>query len=205
MDLTEQSIAPSRSVTGGFWLNKGLGRLPKTALERGMAMSQQGEHVPKSALLERIRFEHAFTEAAWNQVREEELLQPGVEGEWSAKDLMAHLSFWEKRMVRWSTEALSGPSFELPAGNEMVDQINARVYEENKDRPLAEVRTEFETSYRQALRTIEATPEADLLRTGLFPAWGDIPLWKFYATLTSLHYEQHNQSIRAWLESRSSA
>jgi hypothetical protein len=170
-----------------------------------MAMSQQGEHMEKSELLERIRSEHAFTESAWNQVREQELLQPGVEGEWSAKDMMAHLSFWENRMIQWSNEALSGQSFELPAGNEVVDKINARVYEENGDRPLAEIRAEFESSYQEALRTIEGTPEQDLLRTGLFPAWGDIPLWKFFATLTWLHYEQHNQSIRAWLESLGSA
>lgn len=163
-------------------------------------MTQQDEPIGKTELLARIRSEHEYLEATLSQLSPEQWCQPGVEGVWSPKDAIAHLSAWEGHVVRWSSEALGGQVPGLPVGDPVVDRINAQIYAVNRDRPLAEVRAEFERSYQQVLRAVEDTPEADLPRTGLFLAWGDIPLWKFFSVLTWQHYENHHQPIRTWLE-----
>jgi len=135
-----------------------------------------------------------------SQLSPEQWLQPGIEGDWSPKDTIAYLSAWEGRVIRRSSEALGEQVPERPVGDQVVDRINAQIYAENRERPLAEVRAEFESSYPQVLRAVEDTPEEDLPRTGLFLAWGDIPLWKFLSVLTWQHYEMHHQPIRTWLE-----
>jgi hypothetical protein len=163
-------------------------------------MTEQVEPISKTELLARIRSEHEYLEATLSQLSLEQWHQPGVEGAWSPKDTIAHLSAWEGRVIRWSGEALAGQGVELPVGDQVVDRINAQIYAENRDRPLAEIRAEFENSYRQVLRAVEDTPEADLPRTGLFLAWGDISLSKFFSVLTWQHYEMHHQPIRTWLE-----
>jgi hypothetical protein len=163
-------------------------------------MTQQVEPIGKTELLQRIRSEHERLEATLSRLSPEQWLQPNVEGAWSPKDTIAHLSAWEGRVVRWSGEALGGQVPELPVGEQVVDQINAQIYADNRERPLAEVRAEFDSSHSQVLRAVEDTAEADMSRTGLFEAWGDIPLWKFFSILTWQHYEMHHQPIRAWLE-----
>ena len=59
--------------------------------------------------------------------------QPGVAGDWSVKDLLAHVAAWHAK----TTDRLEvfGATGELPDPPD-VDPFNARCYEENKDLAL---------------------------------------------------------------------
>ena len=50
----------------------------------------------KTRLLDRLRTERAQWEALLTDIDEARMTQPGVEGEWSVKDIVAHVTFYER-------------------------------------------------------------------------------------------------------------
>ena len=80
------------------------------------------------------------------------------------------------------------------------DEVNERLYQENKDRPLAEVQATFHTSYQRVLTIVQAMREETL--NAPFPWRKDGgPVWPFIAGNTYEHYEEHGNIIRRWLNS----
>src|SRR6476659_6259846 len=102
-----------------------------------------GETMPrnKAELIERIESARAELERLIAPLSEEQLTRPGPEG-WSIKDHLAHLALWRKSLIallagRNRVEAIGlDPAGE---GRQDIDAINARLYERERDRPLAEV------------------------------------------------------------------
>ncbi len=65
---------------------------------------------------------------------------------WTAKDYLAHLTAWQRRMVRWFEEGAAGKFRERPEPDftfEQLDELNAHDWEASRDTPLDEVRSEF--------------------------------------------------------------
>ena len=48
----------------------------------------------KAQVLDELRDEQAQFDALLRDIGEEHMTQPGVAGEWSIKDVVAHLTFW---------------------------------------------------------------------------------------------------------------
>ena len=80
------------------------------------------------------------------------------------------------------------------------DEINERFYQQNKDRPLADVLATFRTLYQSVLETVEAMSEETL--NAPFPWRKDgNPIWPLIAGNTYGHYQEHGNIIRSWLSS----
>jgi len=93
---------------------------------------------------ELMRAEHALLEALLANFSDEEIVQPGRFGEWSVKDMLAHITFWEQRLIAYvngAKESLVQPDEDEEAA---IDRINAEVLAANRDRPLTEVRAAFD-------------------------------------------------------------
>ncbi|MEW6092664.1 MAG: ClbS/DfsB family four-helix bundle protein [Chloroflexota bacterium] len=123
-----------------------------------------------------------------------QMLQPRTCGEWSVKDVIAHVTWHEREMVGVLKErALVGSDlWNLP-----LDQRNAVIYESNKDLPLAEVLSEAESVHRELLEFLAGITDEDLLEARHFrempPDW--IP-WEVFASNTFEHYPDHVADIR---------
>jgi len=79
-------------------------------------------------------------------------------GEWSPKDVMAHLAAWRDRQVERITRASGGVPADSNA-NEPVDTINARLHEERAGWSWEQAAAEAEASatrLSEAVRTVEA-------------------------------------------------
>jgi uncharacterized protein (TIGR03083 family) len=152
----------------------------------------------KAELLTDIRAEWARWEALIDGVDEAQLTEPGVTGVWSIKDLVAHITWFEREMVGiLQARALIGSDlWQLPA-----DQRNARIFEENRDRPLHEVLAEAERVHQQLLEGLEAIAEDDLVDPHRFPGMpDDWQPWKVIAENSNEHYRDHGRDLRTWLE-----
>lgn len=131
----------------------------------------------------------------------EEMQQPGVAGEWSIKDLLAHLARWEAELVRLLWQAGSGqePSA-IHFSGVSVDETNARWFQESRARPLAQVLEDFHGVRNQTVRRVEAFSERDL-SDGQRYAWLEgRPLWQWIAGDSFEHEAEHEQQVRAWRE-----
>src|SRR5437588_10466621 len=98
--------------------------------------------ISKKQLLAEMQSEQA---ALLDEIGEENMTQPEVAGGWSIKDIVAHITGWRRRTVLRFRAALD-PTVDMtpdyPAEldeDDEVDQINAWIYQANRDRPLADV------------------------------------------------------------------
>lgn len=168
----------------------------------------------KAQLLEELRDEQAGWEALLQDIGEEHMTQPGVAGEWSIKDVVAHLTFWRQRTVARLQAALHGeplPPQSWPAelGTEAdldawddiaTDKVNAWNYANNRDRPLADVLGDSRAVFDQLLAAVAAFPEADLLNPARFP-WISAEEFPLTGALFFGHFhDEHEPDMRAWLE-----
>jgi hypothetical protein len=134
---------------------------------------------------------------------EEHLTQPGVAGEWSIKDIVAHLTGWRRRSVARFQAALRHepqPAPPWPANLQEDDEINAWIYAANRDRSVSEVLSDSRAVFEQLVETLGAFSEADLNDPARFP-WleeGDFPLTG--AIFFAHFHEEHEPDMRAWLE-----
>ncbi|HZC79398.1 MAG TPA: DinB family protein, partial [Ktedonobacterales bacterium] len=131
----------------------------------------------------------------WNgllaQVGLERMEVPGVEGEWSVKELVAHLTWYERNIVEGARQVLSTGTFtrRRPAGVGL-DEMNARIAAESRVRPASEVLTEADEVFGHLQAVIKACLE-DILndprRLGL-PE--DLVPWMGVANNSYVHYRQ---------------
>jgi len=162
------------------------------------------EKIPtKAELVAEIHREWGRLEAVLNGLSEAQMTAQHVLGPWSIKDMLAHISYWEKVLLDRLGAALSGKAGQYPPilSEEDVDRINAQVFAENQARPLSAVLLEFRNLYTGVLTVLEALDEHFLTH----PMPLDYPLdnliaWEIIRANTSDHYQEHRLALEAWLK-----
>jgi hypothetical protein len=71
-------------------------------------MREQIEHVTKSELLDQILTERKWLEEVLATLSPDQMFLPGTSGGWTVKDVLAHISAWERRMIHWTGSYLRG-------------------------------------------------------------------------------------------------
>jgi hypothetical protein len=165
--------------------------------------------ITKRALIDQLQADRAWIEGMLSGLTEEQMNVPGVEGDWSIKDIIAHLTVWERRGTQWitwaRTAAQSGDT-EVPLAGysgKDVDRLNRGHYLKNKDRPVPDVLQDFALAFPPLLEEVEALRDEDLA-VEFQSDWTDhrpyplseIVSWRFY------HYRGHGKCIEAWTNQR---
>lgn len=159
-----------------------------------------GLNTSKAQLLDDLRSEQAGWEALLSEIGEDHMTQPDVAGDWSIKDITAHLTGWRRRTVaRFQAAARHEPEppTDWPAELQDDDEINAWIYQASRDRSLAAVLEDSRAVNDQLLAAVEAMSEADLRDAARFPwwegfEWNGVELWSHF-------HEEHEPDMRAWL------
>lgn len=162
----------------------------------------------KADLLRTLDEGRRLWEEALARVGEARMEEPGVVGDWTTKDVVAHVGFWERWVSGKLATSLAGQETSIlgPFENELppeardwdTDQLNAWVYERNRSRPVAEVVMEEQQIYRRLYTTLRGMRDEDLFTAGRFP-WARERAVEAVAVNTYGHWPEHIQSIEAWL------
>ena len=162
----------------------------------------------KDRFLAILQSERTRWEAILAEVDASRMTQPGVAGEWSLKDVIAHIAVYEEWTGAVLEELMRGETKTLDSGQlEDVDmeRRNARFFKENQHRSLPEVLAFSQQAFQHLLTVVQSLPEEDLIGASpqfkhLLPSyWPDVPLWKAIASNSYEHYHQHIPDIRIWL------
>jgi uncharacterized protein DUF1706 len=156
----------------------------------------------KAQLLDNLQTGRAQWEALLAQVGEDRMTTPGVEGDWSVKDVIAHITAYEQRTAE-RLEAIAQdtepPAAPWPAGLEM-DARNAWLYEAHRNQPLAAVQAESRQAFDRLVAAVAAVPDDALLEPGRYVWLEGAPLWEIIPGNSYAHYEEeHTPPLRAWL------
>ena len=158
----------------------------------------------KSELLHVLQEKYQKWEALLDQVGLTRMDQPGVNGDWSMKDIVAHLTGWNRWLVDRLQAAHSGapePPPPWPAHLQSEDEINAWIYESNRGRSVREVLDGTQQVFQQLLAVIEDLPDEvhiERIEPIYDLVWVDekrFPVGEFFDHF----YEDHEPDVRAWL------
>ena len=144
----------------------------------------------KTIVLDLLQQGHLDEEACLQELGEAERTASGTWELWSAKDHVAHRTFWHQDLVLKLTAILGHQ--ELPPSEEDEEQLNAMVFEEHKLRPWSALHAESEQVYADLITLIEHLSEEDLTASNRFtPISGERPLYTAFIGSCYEHDQEH--------------
>lgn len=159
------------------------------------------DQMTKARLLDKMREGRAHLEALVSSVPRDRMTERGAPSEWSVKDVLAHLSSWDRYLLAWLEADARGQRPNLPEPSAFseagVDQFNAANVALHRDEPLADVLSEFDVSFRALYAAAESLPEDALLDPNRFAWAGGKPLYFYFAVNSYAHYEEHLEQLGA--------
>jgi hypothetical protein len=160
--------------------------------------------VNKSQLLSESQKEYEALEKFMAALPAEQMLQPGAIGEWSVKDVVAHLLEWQQMIMLWYAAGLRGENPPVPAEGYKWNEIpalNQFIYQKYRDRPLEDIFAAFRASHRQTMQLVESLSEEVLFTPGFY-AWTRTNKLATYITAnTGSHYRWARTTMRKGLKS----
>lgn len=148
----------------------------------------------KPAFLTRVRTARGELNQAISGLSEEQLTREATIGDWSVKDVLAHLAAWTGEAAMAVERALRGETVG-PLVTESVDEWNARRVEERRRLPLVDVVQEFNETHDRLLDALESAPE-DAIPLG--PAGWDQSARLWWLTE---HDGEHLGALRSYRDS----
>lgn len=158
----------------------------------------------KAKLLLTLWTKRAELDAVLAEIPADQMAKPGVAGEWSVKDIVAHLAYHERWTADRLREALRGETYTPTVlDGTGVDERNEMVFRQNHHRPVEDVLAESRQTFQRLIEAAQAHYEEFLIEPQrLEGAQGPVTVWKFLRGEVYEHYGQHLPSIREWLASR---
>lgn len=134
-------------------------------------------------------------QTSWAGLNEEQLLEPGVTGAWSVRDILAHVTTWEQEALAGLAVIRRGerlPRYRAVYGG--IDAFNALTTERKRELTLAEVLAQLEATHAELLALLNTLSDAETA--------SDTRLYRRLRNDTWAHYPEHARAIRAWREKR---
>ena len=142
----------------------------------------------------------AQLEKAWGAFKQSfaglsdsQLMEPGATGNWSVKDILAHVTTWEQEALKALPVILQGGR--LPRYSDLyggIDAFNAWMAEQKRDLSLPEILEQLDETHRQLVEIIRNAPDEQFTREMRFR--------RRLRLDTYSHYPEHTRAIRAWRE-----
>ena len=158
------------------------------------------EPITKSEFLAQVSRSRAHWDELVGQVAPEEMQLAGFCGEWSVKEVMAHILWHEREMIALlETRRFGGsPYWELP-----TDERNVRIHQEMRALELTAVRAQASQAFEALLELLEGLSVESLNDAAAFPG---MPVewrpWEVLASNTYEHYADHSRQAEAWIARR---
>ncbi len=152
--------------------------------------------IDKATLLDKVRSERSRLDALLAGFTDEQLAQPGVDGDWSIKDHLAHITWHEQEIVRMLRARSLEYSVVSDLWNLPLHERNHAIHESNRDRSLEDVRAESRQVYAELSQLLEGVSEEDLTDPGRYKGMpGDWKPWRLIAENIYEHYHDHTEDI----------
>ncbi len=158
----------------------------------------------KSRLLATLRSKRAEWDAVLAEVPVGQMDEPGAAGDWSVKDIVAHLTYHERWFADRLHETLRGETYVPTEMDRMpFDERNHRIYQQNRRRLTAEVLADSQQVFQRLVEGVQAHSEAFLIEPQQFEGVPEpVTVWKMLRGDVYEHYGEHLPAIKSWLATR---
>ena len=148
----------------------------------------------KQRLLRRLDKSWAAFKESYAGLPDPRLTAAGVTGDWSVKDILAHVTTWEAEALKYLPLIIAGgrpPRYTRYGG---IDAFNAKMTEEKRGLSLSEVLRQLEDTHGRVIDFVRRTPEAQFTVETRFR--------RRLRLDTYSHYPEHAEAIRKWRKQR---
>lgn len=124
------------------------------------------------------------------------LEEPGACGTWSVKDVIAHVTAYQ----RFAASLIGGDVRKVEVPEEIgldFQRRNEWFHEQDRHRSLDEVLAESHHVHEQIVARVRAMSPEQLRAQPV--GWFHWPAWRWLIHLTHEHYPEHVPGLRAWL------
>jgi len=142
-------------------------------------------------VLERLGQAWTDFEASYAGLSDEQMLMPGVQGDWSVRDIIAHVTWWEEEALEHLPLIRQGgrpPRYSVRYGG--IDAFNALRTEQRRHLSLAEVRRQHDDVHARLVEYATAAPEELYTHETRFRRRLRLDTYR--------HYPLHARKIRGW-------
>src|SRR5437868_13431554 len=149
----------------------------------------------KQQLLQRLDRAWGTFQESYAGLSDAELMEAGVTGVWSVRDIIAHVTWWEEEALAHLPLVLAGgrpPRYSVTHGG--IDAFNAKMTEQRKPWSLAQVLTQQDEVHRRLVAFIQGAPEEQLST--------DTRFRRRLRLDTYGHYPKHARAVRTSRASR---
>jgi hypothetical protein len=159
----------------------------------------------KATLLRKLEVEQNRWETWLAEFEEAQLVAPVLPDQRSIKDVIAHLTAWQRQTVDRLEAALKDetpPPPEWPQDldeDDDTDRINEWIFQTYRSLPLAEVLQKWRQGFRQVLDLGASLSEEALAEPGRYPWLGGAPLSKVLTGSYEHHHDEHLLPLQEWL------
>lgn len=147
----------------------------------------------RERVLQRLAAEWDALLESYAGLSKAEVLEPGVSGDWSVRDIIAHVTWWEEEALTHLPLILTGgrpPRYSVTYGG--IDAFNARMTEQRKDLSLEQVLQRRDEVHERLISYLRSVP-ADQVG-------GETRFRRRLRLDTYGHYPKHARAIRVWQE-----
>ena len=130
-------------------------------------------------------------EGSYAGLSESQLMIPRVTGEWSVRDIIAHVTWWEEEALKYLPVIRAGgrsPRYSVTYGG--IDAFNAMMTRDRSGLSLANVLRQHDDVHARLVDYVGAAPEELFTRETRFR--------RRLRFDTYGHYPAHTAAIRAW-------
>ena len=135
---------------------------------------------------------------AWASIKESctglshaQLMEPGVMGNWSVRDILAHVTTWEDEALKYLPVILQGgrpPRYSTKYGG--IDAFNAHMTEQKRGLSLSDVLRQLDETHGRLIGYVESAPEEQFA--------GETRFRRRLRADTYSHYPKHAKAILKW-------
>ncbi|HIJ64644.1 MAG TPA: ClbS/DfsB family four-helix bundle protein [Candidatus Hydrogenedentes bacterium] len=177
-------------------------------------MSNVEQSMSREDVLATLRQTYARFDELLGHFDQGQVAQLRVHGNWTVKDILAHLASWDKLEIGWIEDVIAGRKPVLYTKGyewdlvdrqkqiELIHRYNAQVLEECRTRPVEDVVVEFRDMQKRLLDVVTRLPDVAFNDPDmLFWIKLEVPRdpWTPLPVNSHEHYKDHANWILAWI------
>jgi len=146
----------------------------------------------RQQLLKKLDKAWVELKASYAGLSDVQMTEPGVTGDWSVKDILAHVTTWEEEALKYLPLIIEGgrpPRYVKYGG---IDAFNAQMTEQKRGLSLSDVLRQLDETHRQLIDYVRSVPEEQFTRETRFRRRLRFDSYR--------HYPLHSRAIREWWE-----
>ena len=149
----------------------------------------------KPELIRTIREAHQRLAGAIEHTPDERLVEP-VMGDWTGKDLLAHIAWWHDHSVLVIEGLRAGRQpYDATDPANSTDAFNERTHRQHVDDPPELTRRAFTESFTRLLAALEPVTDEELFADDRWPWLGGEALAEMILWDSARHYDAHRGYI----------